>query len=144
MPAFAMKKLPLGFWLKSCTHSYDLLGMGDMLWASSKIESGGARNFKASLLMLNPASSKSVTLRLRRNINSSSANPLNYSIRSSNSLRSVNEASLVRLLHKAVCFCYRRGVGFRSRVDAGSHTTAWFVQGTKRRPREEAAEGRFR
>ena len=58
MRAFAMKKLPLGFWLKSCTLSYDLLGMGDLLWASSKIESGGAWNFKASLLMLNPASSK--------------------------------------------------------------------------------------
>jgi hypothetical protein len=53
-----MKKPPLGFWLKSCTLSYDLLGMGDLPWASSKIESGGARNFKASLLMLNPASSK--------------------------------------------------------------------------------------
>jgi len=52
-----MKKLPLGFWLKFCTLSYDLLGIGDLLWASSKIESGGARNFKASLPMLNPASS---------------------------------------------------------------------------------------
>ncbi len=52
-----MKKLPLGFWVKLCTLSYDLLGMGDLHWASSKIESGGARNFKAFLPMLNPASS---------------------------------------------------------------------------------------
>ena len=86
-----MKKLPLGFWLKFCTLSYDLLGIADLLWTSWKIESGGARNFKASLPMLNPASSGYATPRLRRNTSSSSANPLNSSIRSSNSLRSVNE-----------------------------------------------------
>ena len=27
----------------------------------------------------------------------------------------------LRLLHKAVGFCYRRGVGFPSRAGAGSH-----------------------
>ena len=65
-----MKKLPLGFWLKFCTLSYDLLGIADLLWTSWKIESRRRAELQEPL-MLNPASSGYATPRLRRNTSSS-------------------------------------------------------------------------